>query len=76
MILIFWGKESQNREFEKSGVLGDMTTSNPDRQAIGTWARYLGLGAQAEGDEMRTEIPCGPREKYSHDFDFHFEYKL
>ena len=23
---------------------------NPDRQAIGSWARYLGLGTQAEAD--------------------------
>ena len=24
-----------------------LTTSNPDRQAIDSWARYLGLGTQA-----------------------------
>ena len=26
--------------------------SNPDRQAIGSWARYLGLGTQAEADAI------------------------
>ena len=24
---------------------------NPDRQAIGVWARYLSLGTQAEADD-------------------------
>ena len=28
--------------------LGTLTTSNPDVQAIGSWARYLGLGTLAQ----------------------------
>ncbi len=28
--------------------------SNPDRQAIGSWARYLGLGTQAEADDKQS----------------------
>ena len=27
---------------------------NPDRQAIGSWARYLGLGTQAEADDEQS----------------------
>ena len=26
-------------------------TGNPDQQVIGSWARYLGLGTQAEADD-------------------------
>ena len=31
-----------------------MTTSNPDRQTIGSWARSLGLGTQAYADEEQS----------------------
>ena len=27
---------------------------NPDRQAIGSWAGYLGLGTQAEADDEQS----------------------
>ena len=31
--------------------LGTLTTNNPDVQAIGSWARYLGSGTQVEVDD-------------------------
>ena len=31
-----------------------LTTGNPDLQAIGSWARYLGLGTQAEADDEQS----------------------
>ena len=31
-----------------------MTKSNPGIQALGSWARYLGLGTQAEADDEQS----------------------
>ena len=31
--------------------LGTLKTNNPYAQAIGSWARYLGSGTQAEADD-------------------------
>ena len=31
-----------------------LTTSNLDIQAVGSWARYLGLGTQAEADDEQS----------------------
>ena len=31
-----------------------LMTSNPKLQAIGTWARYLGLGTQAKADDEQS----------------------
>ena len=34
--------------------LGTLATSNPDIQAVGNWARYRGLGTQAEADDEQS----------------------
>ena len=36
-----------------------MTTSNPDRQAMGSWARYFGLGTQVEADDLIDKLLAG-----------------
>ena len=36
-----------------------MATGYPDRQAIGNWARYLGLGTLATGNPHRQAIGLG-----------------
>ena len=48
-------EQSGNRTLRYPG-LGTLTTSNPGRQAIGSWARYLGLGTLATGNPDRQAI--------------------